>query len=264
MKITFLGTGTSQGVPVIACTCPVCRSIDYKDKRLRSSIHIQIDTSSIIIDIGPDFRQQVLRENISSLDAILLTHEHKDHTAGLDEVRSYNFKQKKDMPVFGRKQVLEQLQSEFGYIFSDNKYPGVPSVELNEITNKNFTIEGLLIEPVEVMHYKLPVFGFKIDNFAYVTDAKTISGKEKDKLRGLDVLVLNALQKETHISHLTLSEALDLILELKLSCSSNTTGYIVVNQPMVLVNSKLLLIFSRPWPSKVIPCISEPCQPCKL
>ena len=128
MKITFLGTGTSQGVPVIACTCPVCRSIDYKDKRLRSSIHIQTDSSSIIIDIGPDFRQQVLRENISSLDAILLTHEHKDHTAGLDEVRSYNFKQKKDMPVFGRKQVLEQLQSEFGYIFSDNKYPVVPRV----------------------------------------------------------------------------------------------------------------------------------------
>ena len=214
MKITFLGTGTSQGVPVIACTCPVCRSIDFKDKRLRSSIHIQSDSTSIIIDIGPDFRQQVLRENINLLDAILLTHEHKDHTAGLDDVRSYNFKQNKDMPVYGRKQVLDQLQSEFSYIFSENKYPGVPSVELKEVTNEFLSIHDLLIEPVEVMHYKLPVYGYKIDKFAYITDAKTISEKEKQKLKGLVVLVLNALQKETHISHFTLGEALELIREL--------------------------------------------------
>lgn len=215
MKVTFLGTGTSQGIPVIACSCPVCQSIDYKDKRLRSSINIQTDNTSVIVDIGPDFRQQVLRANISSLDAILLTHEHKDHTAGLDEVRSYNFKQKKDMPLYGRKKVLAQLKSEFQYIFSDNKYPGVPSVNLVEIDNKKFTLGDLEIEPVEVMHHKLPVYGFKIGTFAYITDAKTISEKEKEKLKGLDVLVLNALQKKSHISHLTLSEALDLIAEVK-------------------------------------------------
>ena len=215
MIITFLGTGTSQGVPVIACNCYVCNSIDYKDKRLRSAVHIQSETTSIIIDIGPDFRQQVLREKIPSLNAILLTHEHKDHTAGLDDVRSYNFKQKQDMPIYGRKKVLEQVKSEFQYIFNGTKYPGVPRVELREIDNCSFSINDLTIEPVEVLHYKLPVFGFKIAGFAYITDAKTISEKEKTKLLGLDVLVLNALQHDAHISHLTLKEALELIEELK-------------------------------------------------
>jgi len=213
--VTFLGTGTSQGVPVIACNCPVCNSIDFKDKRLRSAVHIQTGTTSFIIDIGPDFRQQVLREKILTLDAILLTHEHKDHTAGLDDVRSYNFKQNKDMPVYGKKEVLEQLRTEFQYIFNGTKYPGVPRVELKEIGNSTFSINELAIEPVEVFHYKLPVFGFKIADFAYITDAKTIAKKEKAKLRGLDVLVLNALQHNAHISHLTLEEALALIEELK-------------------------------------------------
>jgi phosphoribosyl 1,2-cyclic phosphate phosphodiesterase len=213
--VTFLGTGTSQGVPVIACDCPVCNSIDFKDKRLRSAVHVHTESTSIIIDIGPDFRQQVLRENISTLDAILLTHEHKDHTAGLDDVRSYNFKQHQDMPVYGRKAVLEQVKTEFQYIFNGTKYPGVPRVELKEIVNSSFSINDLFIEPVEVLHYKLPVFGFKIAGFAYITDAKTISEKEKLKLTGLDVLVLNALQHNAHISHLTLEEALVLIAELK-------------------------------------------------
>jgi len=213
--VTFLGTGTSQGVPVIACTCPVCNSLDFKDKRLRCAVHLQTESTSIIIDIGPDFRQQVLREKIPTLDAILLTHEHKDHTAGLDDVRSYNFKQKQDMPVYGRKQVLEQVRNEFHYIFNGTNYPGVPRVELKEITNTPFTIKEISIEPVEVLHYKLPVFGFKIGAFAYITDAKTISDKEKSKLKGLDVLVLNALQHNSHISHLTLEEALELINELK-------------------------------------------------
>jgi len=213
--VTFLGTGTSQGVPVIACDCTVCRSIDFKDKRLRSAVHIQTDNTSIIIDVGPDFRQQVLREKINTVDAILLTHEHKDHTAGLDDVRSYNFKQKADMPVYGQRHVLQQLKSEFEYIFQAKKYPGVPSVTLVEITNSPFSVKDVPIQPVEVMHYKLPVLGFKVANFAYITDAKTISSEEKKKLVGLDALVLNALQHRDHISHLTLGEALELIKELK-------------------------------------------------
>jgi len=213
--VTFLGTGTSQGVPVIACHCPVCRSVDFKDKRLRSALHVQTARASIIVDIGPDFRQQVLRENIQSLDAVLLTHEHKDHTAGLDEVRSFNFKQQRDMPLYGRKPVLEQIKTEFQYIFNGAPYPGLPRITLCEITNQAFTVNGVSIEPVEVMHYKLPVYGFKFDRFAYITDAKTIGAAEKTKLHNLDVLVLNALQKEEHISHLTLEEALALIAELQ-------------------------------------------------
>ena len=214
MTITFLGTGTSQGVPVIVCDCDVCNSIDYRDKRTRTSVHINTKGLSLIIDIGPDFRNQVLREKINTLDAILLTHEHKDHTAGLDEVRSYNFKQNKDMPLYGRDKVLEQLKTEFGYIFSPVKYPGVPKVDLNSIKNVAFKIGPVKVTPIEVMHYELPVFGFRIENFVYITDANHISDEEKLKLQDADVLVLNALQRKPHISHFTLSEALELIKEL--------------------------------------------------
>lgn len=215
MIITFLGTGTSQGVPVIACTCAVCNSSDYRDKRLRSSLHIEVDDIHLNIDIGPDFRQQMLTNNITKMDAVLMTHEHKDHTAGLDDVRSFNFAQGKDMPLYGKQVVLDQISNEFSYIFSNNKYPGVPQVERIPITNTPFTVQGAKITPIEVLHYKLPVFGFRIQKLAYITDANFISEDEKKKLKGLKVLVLNALQIEKHISHFTLSEALDLINELK-------------------------------------------------
>lgn len=215
MILTFLGTGTSQGVPVIACNCKVCASTDYKDKRLRTSVYIEEDNAHINIDVGPDFRQQMLSNNIQQLDAVLLTHEHKDHTAGLDDVRSFNFLQKKDMPLYGREEVLDQITQEFAYIFSEHKYPGVPLVQKNAISNNEFYIGKLKITPIEVMHYKLPVFGFRIKDLAYITDANSISKKEKKKLNGLKVLVLNALQIEKHISHFTLAEALEIIEELQ-------------------------------------------------
>jgi phosphoribosyl 1,2-cyclic phosphate phosphodiesterase len=213
--VTFLGTGTSQGIPVIACDCEVCTSLDFRDKRLRTSIHIEVKGKSFIIDSGPDFRQQTLRERIKKLDALIYTHEHKDHTAGLDDVRSYNYFQKKHMPVYGRKNVLEQLKKEFSYIFSEEKYPGIPLLELHEIENKNFSIEGVEFIPIEVMHYKLPVFGFRINDFTYITDANKISETEKEKIKGSKVIVLNALQKTEHISHFTLEEAIALLTELK-------------------------------------------------
>lgn len=215
MKVTFLGTGTSQGVPVISCSCHVCRSVDFRDKRLRTSIHLQIDDKSLVIDTGPDFRQQMIREDIKQLDAVLFTHEHKDHTAGLDDIRPFNFRQRRDMPIYGRQQVIDQIKIEFAYAFGEKRYPGVPQILANTIINRPFDIDGIHIEPIEVFHYKLPVFGFRINNFTYITDASYISPEEMEKIKGTDVLVLNALQREDHISHFTLGEALDIIRELK-------------------------------------------------
>jgi len=216
LKVTFLGTGTSQGVPVIACDCEVCRSLDYRDKRTRTSIHIQIDGKSIVFDTGPDFREQMLRERVNHLDAVIYTHEHKDHTAGLDDVRSYNFKQEMDMPVYGRKPVLEQIQREFAYIFAANKYPGIPKVKLHEIENKPFQVEGIDIKPINVMHYKLPVFGYRINDFTYITDVNHIPDEEKDKIKGSKVLVLSALQKKSHLSHFNLEQAIATVKELEI------------------------------------------------
>lgn len=228
MKITFLGTGTSQGVPVITCDCHVCSSLDFKDQRLRSSIHIDVDGKSFIIDTGPDFRQQALRDRVKKLDAIIYTHEHKDHTAGLDDVRAFNFRQKKDMPIYGRRNVLEQIKQEFSYAFAEKKYPGVPQIETFEIGNAPFTIEGVEFIPIEVMHHKLPVFGYRIGDFSYITDANYISDEEKQKVRGSKVLVLNALQKEDHISHYNLEEAIALAQELNI----DTTYFIHMSHRM--------------------------------
>ena len=213
MKVTFLGTGTSQGVPVIACDCEVCQSLDFRDKRLRSSIFVETEKVNMVIDTGPDFRQQMLREGINRLDAVLFTHEHKDHTAGMDDIRSFNFKQRKDMPIFARTQVLNQLKREFAYVFAQNKYPGVPQVAIHEIENRPFEVNGLRVTPIEVIHYKLPVFGFRIHDFTYITDAKTIAPEEVDKVRGSRILVVNALQQAPHISHMTLDEAIDFAQE---------------------------------------------------
>ena len=215
MTVTFLGTGTSQGVPVIGCECEVCRSIDFRDKRLRVSIHVQEGPTSLIIDSGPDFRQQVLRERIKKLDALLFTHEHKDHTSGMDDIRAYNFMQHTDMPVYGEERVLKQIQQEFAYIFSGHNYPGIPRVTLYPISEENFSIDGIAITPIRVMHYKLPVLGFRIKDFTYITDANYISDKDKEKMAGSQIIVLNALRKEPHISHFSLSEALALFEELK-------------------------------------------------
>jgi len=214
-KITFLGTGTSQGVPVIACNCRVCQSTDLKDKRLRSSVMVEINGKIIIIDTGPDFRQQMLRENVKDIDAVLFTHEHKDHVAGLDDVRAYNFVLKKRIDVYAERRVQEALEREFAYIFAEYKYPGIPEINMHLIDNSGFEIHGIQITPVRVNHYELPVFGYRIGDFAYLTDVKTIPKEEKTKLKNLEVLIINALRKETHISHLNLDEAVDLINELK-------------------------------------------------
>jgi phosphoribosyl 1,2-cyclic phosphate phosphodiesterase len=215
LKVTFLGTGTSQGIPVINCQCQVCRSLDFRDKRLRSSVHIETGGKSFIIDSGPDFRQQVLTNNIRQLDALIFTHQHKDHIAGMDDVRGFNFSQQKTMPVYATAPVLEQLRQEFSYVFATNKYPGVPRVETHEIENEAFDAEGITFRPVEVLHHKLPVFGYRVGDFTYITDAKYIADTEKEKIRGSKVLVINALQKKEHLSHLTLQEALDLVEELQ-------------------------------------------------
>jgi len=214
-KVTFLGTGTSQGIPMIACNCSVCLSTDERDKRLRVSIHIEIGGKSFIIDTGPDFRQQVLRAGIKRLDAVLFTHEHKDHTAGMDDVRGFNYHQQSSIPMYARAQVIEQLKREFAYAFGENKYPGVPEIDVYEIDGKPFIVQGIDIQPIFVKHYYLDVLGFRFGNFAYVTDANSIAPEEQDKLRGLDVLVINALRKTSHISHYTLAEALELIADLQ-------------------------------------------------
>lgn len=209
MKVNFLGTGTSQGVPVIGCDCEVCKSLDFRNKRFRTSIHVEAEGVSLVVDTGPDFRMQMLRAGIQRLDAILFTHEHKDHTAGLDDIRPFNFMQQEDMPIFATRNVLDQVQREYAYIFSPKKYPGVPQVEQVEITENPFNVNGLAVTPIPVLHYKLPVFGFRMGDFSYITDANHIPDESMKLLEGTEVLVLNALQITPHISHFTLQEAIE-------------------------------------------------------
>jgi len=208
LKVTFLGTGTSQGVPVIGCNCEVCLSLDFRDKRLRTAIHLDIQGQSWVVDTGPDFRQQMLREHVQRLDAVIFTHAHRDHTAGLDDVRAYNFLQQMDMPIYGTQPTLDQLKVEYAYAFEKNAPLGLPRLDLNVIDEKPFSIKGIEIIPLPVMHLRMPVFGFRFGNFSYITDANFIPDETLERLKGTEILVLNALQHERHVSHFNLTEAL--------------------------------------------------------
>ena len=214
MKINFLGTGTSQGVPVIACECPTCLSDDTHDKRLRTSLLLEKNGMNLLFDAGPDFRQQMLRENVKKLDAILLTHEHKDHIAGMDDVRAFNYKCQDAIDIFAEERVLCAVKREFAYVFSEYKYPGVPQMRLNTIKEYPFFVKDIEIIPVRVMHFNMPILGFRIGDFAYITDANYVSQESKEKLFGVKYLVVNALRKEKHVSHFTLREAIDFIREI--------------------------------------------------
>lgn len=212
MKVYFLGTGTSQGIPVIGSNHSVCQSTDFKDKRLRVSVWISWENHSYVVDCGPDFRQQMLTSNCQKVDGILYTHEHADHTAGLDDIRPFFFKQG-DIPIYAHQRVLENLKKRFDYIFeTENKYPGAPAVKTVEvINNQSFSLGNKTVIPINVMHGNLQVFGYRIDDFAYLTDVKTVGQNEVEKLKNLKVLVVNALREEAHLTHFNLQEALDFI-----------------------------------------------------
>ncbi len=209
MKITFLGTGTSQGVPIIGCQCAICLSTDACDKRLRSSILIESDNTTVVIDSGPDFRQQLLRADVRKLDGLIFTHSHKDHIAGMDDIRAFNYLQGKAVDVFATIETQKIIKNEFPYVFSNSDYPGIPKLNMHTISKHDpFQIGDFHFVPIEVLHYKMPVLGFRINDFTYITDANKIEEAELEKIFGTRILVLNALRREQHISHFTLAEAM--------------------------------------------------------
>lgn len=215
MKVTFLGTGTSQGVPVIACGCRVCTSGNKKDTRLRSSILIESPAGNVVVDTTPDFRYQMLRAQVKHLEAVLITHSHKDHIAGMDDIRAFNYFQQSHIDIYATDYSQNVIMREFAYAFADFKYPGIPEINLLTITDEPFEVKGMPVIPINVMHYKMPVMGFRVHDFTYITDANFIAEEEKEKIKGSKVLVLNALRREKHISHFTLDEAIALATELK-------------------------------------------------
>ena len=215
MKLTFLGTGTSIGVPVVACNCPVCKSSNPRDKRFRTSAMVSIGQQNIVIDCGPDFRFQMLKQQVEDIDAVVFTHEHRDHIAGLDDVRAFNYVLNKNIPIYGTHRVMEALKTEFPYIFTETRFFGAPQVTIHEIGNEEFSIGNTKILPISVMHNKLPVFGYRLRDLTYITDASFIPDEEKHKIFKSKVLVLNALRNSKHVSHFSLGEALQLIEELK-------------------------------------------------
>lgn len=215
MKIILTGTGTSQGVPIIGCDCKVCRSKNPRDKRLRTAALITQGNTYLAIDAGPDFRQQMLSSKTKRLDGVLLTHAHNDHIIGLDDVRPFNFRQKENMKIFATTEVQAQVKSRFAYVFEKNPYPGAPRLELVPISKSNsFSVAGIEVVPIEAMHGRLPVLGFRFGEITYLTDVKTIEEKELNKAKNSKILILSALQKKEHHSHLNLEQALELIKKL--------------------------------------------------
>lgn len=215
MEVTFLGTGTSGGVPLIGCQCEVCKSTDPRDKRLRTSILIQTNDLTIAVDCGPDFRQQMLREDVRSIDAILMTHAHRDHTGGFDDIRAFNFINKKAIDVYCDLPTELGIKEQYSYAFTETDYPYLPKMNFHRIQDSEFRIQNLAVQPIQVMHATMPVLGYRFGDFTYITDAKTIAKEERDKIRGTKILVVNALRPENHYSHFTIDEALELVADVK-------------------------------------------------